>query len=141
MEFHFNEKIERPVSEVFTFYADDHLTNHPRWDPAMELTQTTEGPVEVGTSFDRHHTHFGRPVDGSMRVTRFDRDQSFSLTVDDGFGEWFLHLTFKPDGESATGVSLVADMPHLDDSYDTTRAEEIVERWLGGSKRLLEAGA
>lgn len=107
----------------------------------MELTQTTEGSVDVGTSFDRRHTHFGQPTEGSMRVIRFDRDRSFSLAVDDGYGEWFLHLTFGPDGDSATRVSLVADMPHLNESYDTTRAEGIVERWLGGSKRLLEADA
>ncbi len=66
MELHSTAVIQRHVSEVFGFYGDDHLANHPRWDPTKELVQVSEGPVGVGTVFNRRHTHFGRPVEGSM---------------------------------------------------------------------------
>jgi hypothetical protein len=32
-----SEEIERPVEVVFRWYADDHVRNHPRWDPNIEL--------------------------------------------------------------------------------------------------------
>ena len=83
-----SETINRPVSEVFAFYADDHLQNHPRWDPEMELSLATDGEVKIGTVFNRRHTHFGDPVEGSMTVIEFERDQLFGLALDDGFGEF-----------------------------------------------------
>jgi hypothetical protein len=85
-----SEVINHPVSDLFTFYADDHLQNHPRWDPEMQLSLATDGDVGVGTVFNRRHTHFGDPVEGSMRVIDFERDELFGLAVDDGMG--VLHM-------------------------------------------------
>ena len=31
------EVIDRSVTEVFRFYALEHVRNHPRWDPFMQL--------------------------------------------------------------------------------------------------------
>src|SRR4051812_11374219 len=43
--------IQRPVDEVFQFLAADYFKNFPSWQPdAVEFTQTSSGPVEVGTS-------------------------------------------------------------------------------------------
>jgi hypothetical protein len=36
--------IARPPSVVFRFYAIEHVQNHPRWDPDMQLEQLTEEP-------------------------------------------------------------------------------------------------
>jgi hypothetical protein len=65
-----SEVINHPVSEVFTFYADDHLQNHPRWDPEMQLSLATDGDVGVGTVFSRRNTHNGDPVEGSDESDR-----------------------------------------------------------------------
>ena len=38
--------IDRSVAEVFRFQAIEHIRNHPRWDPYMQLEQVTDGPIE-----------------------------------------------------------------------------------------------
>ena len=38
MKFELSEVIAHPVSDVFEFYVDDHLQNHPRWDHEMQLS-------------------------------------------------------------------------------------------------------
>lgn len=50
-----SQVIDRPVDTVFQFIAHDHLRNHPRWDPDMELEQVTDGPIGVGTVIRRRH--------------------------------------------------------------------------------------
>jgi hypothetical protein len=34
--------IDRPVASVWRWYAVEHVRNHPRWDPLMELEQISE---------------------------------------------------------------------------------------------------
>lgn len=58
--------IDRPIAEVFRVYAYDHVQNHPRWDPDMELEQVSEGPIGVGTRIRRRHTRGGTTVEGTM---------------------------------------------------------------------------
>lgn len=40
MKVEVSEEIERPVPVVFKFFAEDHVRNHPRWDPDIELWLT-----------------------------------------------------------------------------------------------------
>ena len=61
MKIELSEVINHPISDVFAFYADDHLENHPRWDPSMQLSLATDGAVGIGTVFNRRHTHFWGP--------------------------------------------------------------------------------
>ena len=56
--------IDRPVADVFHFYAFDHVHNHPRWDPDMELEQVSDGPIGVGTVIRKRNSHSGTPVEG-----------------------------------------------------------------------------
>jgi hypothetical protein len=51
--------IDRPVGHVWRWYAVDHVRNHPRWDPEMELEQMSEGPIGLGTRIRRLNRHFG----------------------------------------------------------------------------------
>ncbi len=97
-----SEVINHPISDVFRFYADNHLQNHRRWDPEMQLSLATDGEVDIGAVFNRRHTHFGDPVEGTMTVIEFERDQAFGLAIDDGFGEFYGRLRFEAIGESAT---------------------------------------
>ena len=77
MKVEVTQTIDRPVATVFDFYARDHVRNHPRWDPMMELEQITDGPIGVGTVIRRRHSHFGDPVDGLMEVTEFEENHAF----------------------------------------------------------------
>ena len=37
--------VDRPVGDVWRFYAEEHVRNHPRWDPDMHLEQLSEGSI------------------------------------------------------------------------------------------------
>ena len=41
--------VDRSVEDVFRMHATEHVRNHPRWDPNMQLEQLTDGPLGVGT--------------------------------------------------------------------------------------------
>ena len=72
MQLDVSEVIDRPLADVFRFYAVNHVQNHPRWDPDMQLEQLTEGPIGVGTVIRRRHTHYGEPIEGTMEVTEYE---------------------------------------------------------------------
>ncbi len=105
----------------------------------MQLSLATDGAVGIGTVFNRRHTHFGDPVEGSMVVVDFERDQMFGLAIDDGFGEFYARLSFEALGDDSTVVSAVIDVPHMDESSDATRLIEITERWLLNTEHLIDA--
>ncbi len=137
MRIELSEVINRPISDVFTFYADDHLHNHPRWDPEMQLSLATDGEVGIGTIFNRRHTHFGDPVEGSMRVIDFERDGLFGLAIDDGLGEFYARLRFEQVGEDSTKVSAMVDVPSMPESADASLLIGVTERWLHNTEDLI----
>ena len=49
MKIEMSEVINHPISDVFKFYADDHLENHSRWELEMQLSLATDGEVGIGT--------------------------------------------------------------------------------------------
>lgn len=137
MEIELSEVVNHPISDVFSFYADDHLENHPKWDPEMQLSLATDGEVGIGTVFNRRHTHFGDPVDGTMTVIEFSRDEHFGLAIDDGFGEFYARLRFEAVDESATRITALVDVPHMSDSADDSRLRAVAERWLHNTESLI----
>jgi len=134
-----SEVIDHPISDVLAFYADDHLENHPRWDPEMQLSLATDGDVGIGTVFNRRHTHFGDPVEGSMTVIEFERDELFGLAIDDGFGEVYARLGFEKASDSSTNVSAIVDVPSMPDSADASVLMAVTERWLHNTEDLIDA--
>ena len=137
MKIELSEVINHPISDVFAFYADDHLENHPKWDPEMQLSLATDGAVGIGTVFSRRHTRFGAPVNGSMTVIEFERDELFGLAIDDGFGEFYARIGFEEAGESSSKVSAVIDAPHMSESADASRLIAVTERWLHNTEDLI----
>ena len=137
MKIEMSEVIDCPISEVFKFYADDHLENHPRWDHEMQLSRATDGEVGIGTVFNRRHTHFGDPVEGSMTVSEFERNRVFGLVINDGFGELYVSLRFEAMGESTTQVSSLDDVPGMPDTADSSRLRSVAERWLQNTENLM----
>jgi quercetin dioxygenase-like cupin family protein len=76
-------EIERPPEEVFAFVAD--LRNDSRWNSAIdEVRQTSEGPLDVGTTF-RTAAHFlGRRFETPEKVTEYEPDRKLSTEVSSG---------------------------------------------------------
>lgn len=76
--------VDRAVADVWWFHAVEHVRNHPRWDPDMELEQITEGPIGIGTMIRRRNMHLDTPVDGTMEVVEFDPERIMAVVIHDG---------------------------------------------------------
>lgn len=128
--------IERPVGSVFSFYADDHVKNHPRWDPYIELCLDSDGPLGVGTVIRRRNSRSGTPVEGTMEVVEFERERAFGVLIKDGPMEVPGRATFKSVGPTTTKLTVTAEFP-VDDSM-----EEMLAAGMKGSvttiKKLIE---
>lgn len=129
--------IDRPVSDVFRFVADEHGTNHPRWDPTVELWQETEGPVGVGTVFRRRSRRTGEAVEGTMEVVEFERDRAFGAVIREGGSETRGFSRYEPDGPG-TRLTIGGEMPDLPEEV-AEMIRGMVEQSAATIKRLVES--
>jgi len=135
-----SEVVNRPVVDVFRFYAYDHVRNHPRWDPNMELKQVSIGPIGVGTVIHRRNTHFGTPVEGEMKVVEFKPNKVFAVLIHDGPDETHGRVTFEPTQPDKTTITISAEFPSMDESsMDTNRLTTLMKRTASNIKRLIES--
>src|SRR4030066_1952457 len=100
--FQYSQVIDRPVAEVFHFYADEHVRNHPRWDPDIELEQISDGPIGVGTILRRRNSRSGTPVEGTMEVVEFEPNRALGMIIHDGSAEMRGRTTFEALEETPT---------------------------------------
>jgi hypothetical protein len=75
--------IDRPIADVWRFYAVEHVRNHPRWDPDMELEQISEGPIGLGTRIRRRNRHFGEPIEGEMEIVEWEPERVMGARIHD----------------------------------------------------------
>jgi len=134
-----SQVIDRPVGTVFQFYARDHVRNHPRWDPMMELEQVGDGPIGVGTVIRRRNTHFGDPVEGTMTVTEFEEDRAFGVSIQDGDTETLGRMACEPAGPIKSRIIVSADMPWLEDPAVAGSLETMIQGTADNIKALIEA--
>jgi hypothetical protein len=84
--------IARPPRDVFDFVATDHFGNHPKWDPdVVEMTQTSPGPMRVGTTARVVRRQGRRTVDGTVTVMEFEPNGKAAWDVE--FGSFRLRQT------------------------------------------------
>jgi uncharacterized protein YndB with AHSA1/START domain len=105
MRTEFETTIDRPPGVVFKFFAVDHVRNHPRWDPKMELEQLTDGPIGLGTVIRRRHTHTGAPVEGTMEIVEFVPDHAFRHGHSRRPIEMHTRMVFEPEGDNRTKLT------------------------------------
>ena len=132
-----SEEIDRPVPIVFTFFADDHVRNHPRWDPAIELWRTSDEPIGVGTIIQRRNSRSGTPVEGTMEVVEYEPNRAFGVFTRDGSMEIHGRATFEEVREGRTRLTISAYMP-IDESMKD-RMTGLVQGSLRTIKELIEA--
>jgi hypothetical protein len=130
-----HEVIDRSPSDVFRFVATEHVRNHPRWDPVMQLEQVTDGPIGVGTTIRRRHTHYGDPVEGTMEVVEFEPDRAFGMVIHDGPVEIRSRLSFDPEGQESTRLTGIIEIPSATSPIDPAP----IEASLREMKRLIES--
>ncbi|HZD17368.1 MAG TPA: SRPBCC family protein [Actinomycetota bacterium] len=138
MEIEVETTIDRPVADVWRWYAVEHVRNHPRWDPDMELEQLSDGPMGLGTRIRRRNVRWGTPVEGEMEVVGWEPERAFALRIHDANMEMHGRAMFEADGPDRTRLRVVTDIPGLEGS----KAEflsSMMERSVGNVKSLLES--
>jgi hypothetical protein len=131
-----SEEIERPVPVVFKFFAEDHVRNHPRWDPYIELWLDSEAPIGAGTVIRRRNSRSGTPVEGTMEVVEWEPNHSMGMVTRDGDMEIHGRATVEEMGEGRTRLTIVAEMP-IDESMKE-QIEASIHRSAGRIKELIE---
>jgi uncharacterized membrane protein len=67
--------IHRPIEEVFTYMTD--LRNAPEWQSGLlEVQQTTEGPVGIGTTYLAVRRFLGRKMESTMEIIGYEPNSS-----------------------------------------------------------------
>jgi hypothetical protein len=130
-----HEVIDRSPSDVFRFVATEHVRNHPRWDPVMQLEQITDGPIGVGTLIRRRHTHYGDPIEGTMEVVEYEPDRAFGMMIHDGPVEIRSRLSFDPEGQESTRLTGIVEIPSATSPIDPAPIQDSLREM----KRLIES--
>ena len=120
--------IERPPEVVFQFIGFEHVANHPRWDPHMELEQLTPGPLGVGTIVRRRHTRAGYPIDGNMECVEFDPPRALAFLIHDGSVEMRGRQSIEPEGDGWSRLTISVDIPGAPNPLDPMPVENSVRR-------------
>ena len=133
-----SQVINRPVADVFRFFAHEHVRNHPRWDPYMQLEQVSDGPIGVGTIIKRINSRSGTPVEGTMEVVQFEPDREMGMITHDGPVEIYGRSTFEAVGENQSILALHVEIPSMDESMESMMTSAI-QKSLQNIKQLIEA--
>ena len=131
--------IDRPVAKVFQFYAVEHVRNHPRWDPDIELEQISGSPIGVGTVIRRRNSRSGTPVEGTMEVVEFEPNRALGMIIHDGPAEMRGRTTFEAVGDDRTVITTVVELPGMDESMDKSFLTSRLERSGRNMKQLMES--
>jgi uncharacterized protein YndB with AHSA1/START domain len=138
-KFESSQVIDRPISRVFHFFAVEHVRNHPRWDPDIELWLDTDAPIGVGTIIRRRNRRGGTPVEGTMEVLEFEPDRVIAMLIHDGPIETRGRTMFEALGASRTRLTTIIDIPGMDDSMDKNFLNSRLERSAQIRKQLMES--
>jgi hypothetical protein len=74
--------VQRPPGVVFDFVARHHFENHSRWDRyVLEMSQTSPGPVDVGTTARIVRRQGRGRVEGTATVVEYEPDRRAAWDV------------------------------------------------------------
>lgn len=134
-----SEVIDRPASDVFRFYALEHVQNHPRWDPTIHLEKVTDGPIGLGTVITRVNSRSSTPVEGTMEVVEFEPNQTVAMVIQDSPVEMHGRATMHAEGDDRTKLIFDLEIPGMDASTNTSVLASQMQGSLGKIKQLIEA--
>ena len=139
VQFQVSQIIDRPLAKVFHFYANEHVRNHPRWDPDIKLEQISDGPIGVGTMIRRINSRSGTPVEGTMEVVEFEPNQALGMLIHDGPVEMRGRAIFEAVSDNQTRITTIIEFPGMDEYMDKSFLLSRLERSDQNRKRLMEA--
>jgi hypothetical protein len=117
----------------------EHVKNHPRWDSDIELWMDSDDPLGVGTIIRRRNSRSGTPVEGRMEVTEYEPNRKFTTLIHDGPAKMVGGLHFESVGNHQTQVTIVIDLPDMDESMDTSLLMKRLEKVARIRKELIES--
>lgn len=87
-------QIDRPIDEVYAFVSNP--ANFTRWAGALvkESRQTSQGPVQTGTTFRQVNVLLGRRFVSEMRVVTYEPPNRFEYETTSGPIRFTGHYTF-----------------------------------------------
>jgi len=135
----FSQVIDRPVTKVFHFVAEQHVRNHPRWDPDIELWLESDNPIGVGTIIHRRNSRSGTPVEGTMEVVEFEPNRAMGTIIHDGPVEMRGRATFEAVADDRTIITTTVEIPGMDESTDKSFLTSRLERSQRNMKQLIES--
>jgi uncharacterized membrane protein len=130
--------IDRPVADVWQFYAVNHVANHPRWDETIELEATSDEPIGVGTVIKRRVTRFEKVTEGTMEVTEFEPETVMRVSTQDGPMTIEGFATFQSVGDDQTEFAIGGDIPGIDEAM-AVQIRSMMETSVANIKALIEA--
>jgi hypothetical protein len=131
-------QVDRPVADVWRFYAVEHVRNHPRWDPDMHLEQLSDGPIGVGTRIKRVNTRWGTLIVGEMEVVEFDPERAFALSIHDPNMEAEGRVTFEALGPARTLLIVTTGVEGMDEPEKIEFLTRMMQRSIDNVKSLIE---
>ncbi len=131
--------VERPVEEVFRIHATEHVRNHPRWDPNIQLEQITKGPLGEGTMIKRINSHSSVPVEGTMEVVAFEPNKSMGMIIKDGPVEIRVFAFYEEKSPDRTILTLQTEFFGLDESVAQSAMTSQMEDAIQNHKRFIES--
>ncbi|MHB1133506.1 MAG: SRPBCC family protein [Chloroflexota bacterium] len=138
MKLEASQVIDRPVAVVFHFFADEHVRNHPRWDPHVELEQINNEPLGLGTVLRRRNTRYATPTEGTMEVVEFERDRVITTVIHDGPMEIRGRATFEALEGNKTRITIGGDMPGMEGMMDESVMRGQLQQSADKIKELIE---
>lgn len=135
----FSEVVERPLASVFNFYATNHVRNHPRWDPDIELKLEPNSPLKVGTVIQRRNSRSGTPVEGTMEVVELETNHALGMVIHDGPAVMRARSVFEAVDETHTSITTIIEIPGMDESMDKSFLLSRLERSSEIRRKLMEA--
>lgn len=138
MDIEVSTTIGRPLATVWEFCIVNHIENHPRWDPTVELDAPPDDPIHVGSVITRRTKRFGETTEGTMEIIELDPMRSMRVRTQDGpmlIDGWMLFEAIDADTTVFTRGGAFPDI-------DEERAETIrtmMDRTGETIKRLIES--
>lgn len=130
--------VDRPVADVWGFYAVNHVVNHPRWDETIELEATSDEPIGVGTVINRRVARFGNVTEGTMEVTVFEPESAMRVRTHDGPMTIDGFATFQTVGDERTEFTIGGDIPGIDEAM-AEQIRSMMETSVANIKALIES--
>jgi hypothetical protein len=134
-----SQVVDRPLDKVFHFCADEHVRNHPRWDPDIELWMEPDEPIRVGVIIHRRNRRSGTPVEGTMEVVEYEPNRALGMVIHDGPVVMNGRIIFEALSENQTTITTFFEIPGMDESMDKSFLYSRLERSQRIRKQLIEA--